>query len=135
MNRTNGASHDEAWRMGFVTNSADARADPACHTLKGGCVARFDDWVWQHHIPICCCAAVVCLLLPGQTIPNRRFGEGRERPPLFCRSIGKQGRGSVAEGVAHPAPPFWGRSRPIDPYGKVPNQNPQRTLTRRRHAP
>ena len=106
MNRTNGASHDETWRVGFVTNSTDARADPVCHTFKGGCVARFDDWVWQHHISICCCAAVVCLLLPGQTVPNRRFGKGRERPPLFCRSFGKQVGGGVAEGVAHPAPPF-----------------------------
>ena len=45
-----------------------------------------------------------------QGIPRQkeRRGERRERPPLFCRSIGKQEKGFVAGFVAYPAPPFLG---------------------------
>ena len=45
-----------------------------------------------------------------QAIPRQkeRGGERRERPPLFCRSIGKQEKGFVAGFVAYPAPPFLG---------------------------
>ena len=73
-----------------------------------------------------------------QAIPcqKERRGERRERPPLFCRSIGKQEKGFVAGFVAYPAPPFFGgRSRLIYPCGKAPNLNPKRALRRRRQAP
>ena len=39
---------------------------------------------------------------------KERGGERRERPPLFCRSIGKQEKGFVAGFGAYPAPPFLG---------------------------
>ena len=121
--------------LDFRRSGVTACADPECPALKGEGGARIGMGGGAQALSLSCCAAGGCLPLPGQIVLYQRCGEGRERPPLFCRSIGKQGRGRVAEGVAHPAPPFWGRSRPIDPYGKVPNQNPQRTLTRRRHAP
>ncbi len=73
-----------------------------------------------------------------QAIPRQkeRGGERRERPPLFCRSSGKQEKGFVAGFVAYPAPPFLGgRSRLIYPCGKTPNPNPKRALRRRRQAP
>ena len=77
---------------------------------------------------------------PASTRPSRaqeeRRGERRERPPPFCRSIGKQEKGFVAGFVAYPAPPFLGgRSRLIYPCGKAPNLNPKRALRRRRQAP
>ena len=48
-----------------------------------------------------------------QAIPRQKEGrwERRERPPLFCRSSGKQERGFVAGFVAYPAPLFGGRPR------------------------
>ena len=60
-----------------------------------------------------------------QAIPRQkeRRGERRERPPLFCRSIGKQekgfGAGYVTGFGAYPAPPYGGRFRPIYPCGKA----------------
>ena len=51
--------------------------------------------------------------------------------------IARPARSDPAEKGRTGAPPplFRGRSRPIYPYGKVPNTYPKRALTRRRQAP
>ena len=51
-----------------------------------------------------------------QAIPRQkeRGVERRERPPLFCRSIGKQEKGCVAGFVAYPGPPPFGGSLSSD---------------------
>ena len=69
-------------------------------------------------------------------LPAPFSGVAPVRPsPPFCRCIGKRGGGGVPAGVPPPTPLFRGRSRPIYPYGKVPNTYPKRALTRRRQAP
>ena len=91
----------------FRRSGVTVCADPECPALKGEGGARIGMGGGAQSLSLSCCTAGGCLSLSGPTVPNRRFGEGRERPPLFGRSIGKQGRG-VGQGVWHTLPPFWG---------------------------
>ena len=72
--------------------------------------------LWQESAFICGTTHFVYVIAPPLLVcinpasPRtiKRKMAGRERPPLFCRSSGKQGRGFVAEFVAYPAPPLGG---------------------------
>ena len=60
---------------------------------------------------------------PARSDPAEKGRTGATPP--FCRCIGTRG-GGVYQPVYHRLPPlFRGRSRPIYPYGKVPNRDPQ----------
>ena len=70
--------------------------------------------------------------------PRRSSGKGQDGsdPPLFA-AVSARGEGGCTSRctTAYPPPLFRGRSRPIDPCGKVPDTDPKRALTRRRQAP
>ena len=113
----------------------DARADAAWYADKGGSVPRFGGAVYQHHCSYLFTATRLVRNSPAG--PHRSSGKGQDGsdPPPFCRCIGKRG-GEVYQPVYHRLPPlFRGRSRPIYPYGKAPDTDPKRALTRRRQAP
>ena len=71
---------------------------------------------------------------PARTDPAEKGRTGATPPflPLY-RQAGRGG--GVPAGVPPPPPLFRGRSRPIYPYGKAPDTDPKRALTRRRQAP
>ena len=70
---------------------------------------------------------------PARSDPAEKGRTGATPPflPLYRQT----GRGGCTSRCTTAYPPFWGRSRPIYPYGKVPNTYPKRALTRRRQAP
>ena len=112
----------------------DARADPAWYADKGGSVPRFSDAVYQHHFSYLFAATRLVRNSPAS--PHRSSGKGQDGsdPPLFA-AVSANGERGVPAGVPPPTPLFRGRSRPIYPYGKVPNTYPKRALTPRRQVP
>ena len=85
----------------------DARADVAWYADKGGSVPRFGDAVYQHHCSYLFAATRLVRNSPAS--PQRSSGKGQDGsdPPLFCRCIGKRGRG-VYQPVYHRLPPPFG---------------------------
>ena len=127
----NGTNKTSDFRRSGVT----VCADPECPALKGEGGARIGMGGGAQPLSLSCCTAGGCLPLPGQIVLYQRCGEGRERPPLFCRSIGKQGR-EVGQGVWHTLPTLLGVAPvKIIPAGRPRTRTPQQALTRRRHAP
>ena len=76
--------------------------------------------------------------LPDTTRQDRTAAEVRgrtEATPPFLPLVRQTEQGFVTGFVTYPVPPFWGRFRPIYPYGKAPNTNPKQALKRRRQTP
>ena len=125
MNRTNGVPPRGAIQDGFCCAPCTMLVpiQPGTQTRGGvyqDSVMRCTSTIVPIYLPQ---RGLSVIARPARTDPVEKGRTGATPPflPLYRQT----GRGGVPAGVPPPTPLFRGRSRPIYPYGKVPNRDPQ----------
>ena len=110
MNHNNGKPKDSAVRDGFFNTPCTMPVPIQNAPRSEGGVGHDSAILWgSAHFVYVIAAPLLACNSPASPRPIQRKRAGRERPPLFCRCIGKRGGGVGAGFGALPTHPlFWG---------------------------